>query len=128
MEPFLDVDYCRFSNWGYKKPTRLWACREIASRPSVFCAGMYCGNVIHDPLTGWRHKKRLGGYMQEYSTRGKGRMPFLLIRYLIEGLLPGQGGETKQRLQGFWKCLPVWKEREFNTPPADAVKWGKIAN
>ena len=21
---FIDVDYCQFSDWGYKKPTRLW--------------------------------------------------------------------------------------------------------
>ena len=22
--PFIDVDYCQFSNWGYCKPTRVW--------------------------------------------------------------------------------------------------------
>lgn len=22
--PFYDVDYCKYSNWGYKKPTRIW--------------------------------------------------------------------------------------------------------
>ena len=22
--PFYDVDYCKYSDWGYKKPTRIW--------------------------------------------------------------------------------------------------------
>lgn len=22
--PYYDVDYCKYSNWGYKKPTRIW--------------------------------------------------------------------------------------------------------
>ena len=24
--PFVDVDYCQFSDWGYQKPTRIWCC------------------------------------------------------------------------------------------------------
>jgi site-specific DNA-cytosine methylase len=26
-KPFYDVDYCRYSNWGYKKRTRIWTNR-----------------------------------------------------------------------------------------------------
>ena len=22
--PFVDIDYCQFSDWGYQKPTRFW--------------------------------------------------------------------------------------------------------
>jgi hypothetical protein len=24
MIPFYDIDYCKYSLWGYKKPTRIW--------------------------------------------------------------------------------------------------------
>ena len=23
-KPYYDVDYCKYSDWGYKKPTRVW--------------------------------------------------------------------------------------------------------
>ena len=31
--PFIDIDYCQFSDWGYKKPTRFWCCPEMAKLP-----------------------------------------------------------------------------------------------
>ncbi len=27
--PYIDVDYCQFSDWGYRKPTRIWGCSKI---------------------------------------------------------------------------------------------------
>ena len=27
--PFIDVDYCMFSDWGYQKPTRIWGSPAI---------------------------------------------------------------------------------------------------
>jgi len=27
-KPFYDVDYCKYSDWGYKKPTRIWTNKQ----------------------------------------------------------------------------------------------------
>ena len=35
--PYCDVDYCQFSDWGYKKPTRIWGNEKIAQLPSKLC-------------------------------------------------------------------------------------------
>lgn len=53
--PFVDIDFCRFSTWGYKKPTRFWCSQNIASRGNVFCDGK-CGNLESSPHGGVRHK------------------------------------------------------------------------
>ena len=33
---FVDVDYCQFSDYGYKKPTRIWGGPEIKNIPPSF--------------------------------------------------------------------------------------------
>ena len=41
--PFSDVDYCCFSNWGYRKRTRLW---NNVNFPSCLCLGpVLCPNM-----------------------------------------------------------------------------------
>jgi len=27
--PFVDIDYCQFSDWGYRKRTRFWTCNDL---------------------------------------------------------------------------------------------------
>ena len=34
---FIDVDYCQFCDWGYKKPTRLWVSESLAHVPDCKC-------------------------------------------------------------------------------------------
>lgn len=34
--PYVDMDYCRFSDWGYRKRTRFWTCEDLTS---VLCEG-----------------------------------------------------------------------------------------
>ena len=39
--PYIDVDYCRYSNWGYRKQTRIWTNVYIKG---LVCNGS-CGNI-----------------------------------------------------------------------------------
>jgi len=41
--PFYDVDYCRYSDWGYKKPTRFWT--NIEGLEFIKCENK-CDNII----------------------------------------------------------------------------------
>jgi len=49
--PFHDVDYCQYSDWGYKKKTRFWT--NIKINPKT-CDIKNCSNVEEG-----RHKKNL---------------------------------------------------------------------
>mgnify|MGYP003677421168 FL=1 len=49
--PHYDVDYCRYSDWGYKKPTRFWTNKE--GFVPLKC-NKNCGN-----MNGNKHKQRL---------------------------------------------------------------------
>ena len=85
--PYIDIDYCQFASWGYKKPTRIWCCPQIAKLSSCLCDVNTCVNV-HEVSTGTlKHRVRLGGRKVGVSTRQKGRMPEALIEYLITGAL-----------------------------------------
>jgi site-specific DNA-cytosine methylase len=55
--PFYDVDYCMYSNWGYRKRTRIWTNKEDWN--NLLCDGSgSCGNMV-----GIQHKKVLAnGY------------------------------------------------------------------
>lgn len=75
----LDVDYCQFSDWGYKKPTRIWGSPQLFGSPPKLC-GPHCPDK--HPETN-RHKASLGGSHMEHTTWDKGRMPPDLVKYLI---------------------------------------------
>lgn len=42
-KPYYDVDYCRYSNWGYKKRTRIWT--NVLNFTPLLC-NKECGNMI----------------------------------------------------------------------------------
>jgi site-specific DNA-cytosine methylase len=52
--PYYDVDYCRFSNWGYKKRTRIWT--NVLFKNSLCMGEGVCPNMI-----GKYHKVSFGG-------------------------------------------------------------------
>lgn len=56
--PFIDMDYCQFSNWGYRKRTRFWT---SVDGNSILCNKKDCVNMING-----RHKSAIGncGYKQ----------------------------------------------------------------
>jgi site-specific DNA-cytosine methylase len=51
--PFYDVDYCMYSDWGYKKRTRIWTNKKDWS--NLLCTGK-CGNMLDNR----KHKKAIG--------------------------------------------------------------------
>jgi len=49
--PFYDVDYCMYSDWGYKKRTRIWT--NKINWDNKLCDGSgACGNMIIIPTAG----------------------------------------------------------------------------
>jgi len=52
-KPFYDVDYCKYSDWGYKKPTRIWTNKQ-GFEPKT-CKGD-C-----DSIENGKHKVNFGG-------------------------------------------------------------------
>ncbi len=56
--PFYDVDYCMYSDWGYKKRTRIWTNKQDWN--NLMCDGSgSCGNMINSK----QHKQVLAnGY------------------------------------------------------------------
>ena len=47
-KPFYDVDYCMYSDWGYRKRTRIWTNKKNWN--NLLCDGSgSCGNMITIP-------------------------------------------------------------------------------
>ena len=54
--PFHDVDYCMYSDWGYKKRTRIWTNKQ--EWVGKLCDGSgSCGNMIEKSR---KHKMGMG--------------------------------------------------------------------
>ena len=88
--PYVDIDYCQVSDWGYHKPTRFWGTPNVVGRPNLRCDFQTCPHLIDGPTGHKRHRNRLGGLKMKFSTRMKGRIPEKAIEYL----LAGSGGDT----------------------------------
>jgi len=85
--PYIDVDYCRFSDWGYKKRTRIWTAAYLEDK---LCLGMgRCKNMI-----GKSHKKAIGNHSHArefWAVKGQRlqqrySIPASLIIYLFSDL------------------------------------------
>ena len=55
--PFIDVDYCQFSDWGYCKPTRVWG-GHISQLTNHKCVKGNCANVVVPPTGRPFHRER----------------------------------------------------------------------
>ena len=76
--PFYDVDYCMYSDWGYKKPTRIWTNRENIK---LLKCNKNCGNMV-----GNRHINNVGHgdiCRDNLTLKMKYRVPPKLIKQLI---------------------------------------------
>ena len=72
--PYYDVDFCKYSDWGYKKRTRIWTNRE--GFMAKLC-NKDCENMINS-----QHKKICdGGYDKRKKNSGNGTKK--LDRYRI---------------------------------------------
>ena len=81
--PFVDVDYCQFSDWGYQKPTRFWGSQQIGKLEDRKCDQWTCPNLMTQFNGTKRHKYVLGGNNMKFSTKLKGRIPWKLVDYLL---------------------------------------------
>ena len=63
-KPFYLVDYCMYSDWGYRKRTRIWTNKEGYN--AKLC-DKNCGNMV-----GNLHKTNLGNTERKQKTKGKG--------------------------------------------------------
>ena len=90
--PFLDLDYCQFSDWGYQKPTRFWCCEAIARLPPVVCNLQTCTNVIRREDGKLKHKIVLGGVGPKATTKEKCRVPAAVTKYLLSAVPGGESG------------------------------------
>ena len=61
-KPFYNVDYCMYSDWGYRKRTRIWTNKEGWN--NKLC-NKNCGNMI-----GNLHKNNLGNTDRKQKTKG----------------------------------------------------------
>ena len=84
--PFVDIDYCQFCDWGYKKPTRFWGSHDITSLPSVLCDPDTCPNMFSNGVKLPNHVERLGGNSMKFSSKAKGRIPPRVLQYLVAGM------------------------------------------
>ena len=80
---FIDVDYCQFSDWGYKKPTRLWVSPSLSKVPNMVCDPHTYSQLIDGKGGRWVHREHLGGKRMKFFMRRKERMPSALVIYLL---------------------------------------------
>jgi hypothetical protein len=73
--PFYDVDYCMYSDFGYRKRTRIWTNKE-GFEPKL------CNKKCFGYSNG-RHVSQLGGKTKGISMLNKYRIPFKLIEQLL---------------------------------------------
>ena len=82
--PYYDVDYCRFSDWGYKKRTRIWTNIEYKN---VLCNGEgKCKNMVgrfHKVCFGGQGRPKDHVYIKCPAGDTAYRIPELLIKDLI---------------------------------------------
>ena len=75
--PFYIVDYCMYSDWGYRKRTRIWTNKK--DWKPLICDGKgTCGNMI-----GSLHKEQVSGLKKRFSLDERYRIPEDLILSLF---------------------------------------------
>ena len=78
--PRVDVDYCQFSDWGYRKSTRIWG--TVQGLRDVLCDVQTCRNI--QPGT-HKHREVLGGTAKRMTAQEEYRVPAKLVEYLVTG-------------------------------------------
>ena len=118
--PYVDVDYCQFSDWGYNKPTRFWGSPNVVGKESRVCDHQTCPNLVDGPCGRKRHKYRLGGLKMKFSTKQKGRIPEAVIEYLVEECVaPGPVRQASEGESQFEDSVVVssrllWPSKAYN--------------
>jgi len=80
--PYYDVDYCQYSDWGYKKPTRIWTNKKNFSPRTCNKECKYIVNGKH--IVDMAQKHSGGGNKKTLAL--KYRIPPNLINDLFSGI------------------------------------------
>ena len=112
--PYVDLDYCQFSDWGYQKPSRIWGSHQISALDDRLCDGRTCPNLV--PMrpgqsTRRPHWERLGGNHLRIKPTQKARIPSAVVEYLA--------GFTKNLGEGTRSHPHKAKEWGKNVPPVE---------
>ena len=100
--PYVDLDYCMFSKWGYQKPTLIWGSPAMKKLAHVECNGG-CGNMSWNANGRWTHWSKLGttpdpGRVKPSQTEAY-RVPERLVLYLLQAdptLVPTQEENSRK--------------------------------
>jgi hypothetical protein len=89
--PFVDIDYCRFEDCGYQKPTRFFGSAHVLELDAVLCDGRACpGLVRHKPWkpgVAYHHRWHKGGGAGRVHRETAYHIPQGVIEY-VSGLSP----------------------------------------
>ena len=85
--PYVDADYCQYSDWGYQKPTRFWGSEDLQYLNLKCCDGRTCPNLVGEVnrVGKRKHRIRVSGSHTNISTNKKYRIPEALVRELAGG-------------------------------------------
>ena len=88
---YVDVDYCRFENLGYQKPTRFYGGQQVKQLENVLCDKYNCPALIWDrvPTPGRpvRHCNHMGGGTGRVITEQACYIPPGVLQY-VAGIAP----------------------------------------
>lgn len=79
--PFYDVDYCKYSDYGYRKRTRIYT--KLAGFEPQLCS-KDCGSIVNG-----RHVNTFGGW-QAMPVGQKHRVPTALLHMLFSPFVMGK--------------------------------------
>ena len=84
---FVDIDYCCFEDFGYRKATRFWVPEATArALQSVTCDGR-CASMVEEVDGRRHHRMQIGGQSPQRGSREQAyRIPAAVVRYLCQGM------------------------------------------
>ena len=110
----VKVDYCRFSPWGYQKPTQIWG--TVEGLKNVLCDSTACPNMtLQEELDGSlrrRHRVKLEGSI--VPLRERYRIPTHLVAYLMRWKRPPPPSQIRREVLQYLKHEPLRRQQQFH--------------
>ena len=79
---YVDLDYCMFEDFGYKKPTRFWVSASVMAKVSNVTCNGECLSSVEGENGKMRHRLQISGKNRSVSREQAYRIPKRLIQYL----------------------------------------------
>jgi site-specific DNA-cytosine methylase len=74
--PYYDITYCKYSDWGYRKPTRIWTNKKNFSP-------LFCKNDCENMIDKKKHRVTMNGTSKDKRQTSLGGSSLLYLRYRI---------------------------------------------